>query len=408
MIWRAVLSVLIVAIHGLSPQVAAGQAHIEASGRLQAWSGDRLGGVGNATVNAEAWARLKLPIGGSVTLRGEGWGGIDPRGNGRADADLREGLIEARIAGLRVSAGRQVLSWGRADRINPTDMLAARDYTRLVEEEEETRLGQATLSVGANVGGGTVTAYWVPEFRPTKLPFQFTSSSLPLVATEMVGDNGSYALRYEHFGGPFDFSVTYAEGPDHTPWFAIENDQGAPALQLRHPRVRTIGADLALTAGDYGVRVEVARYSGWNGVRGILSPRTPHLAGVIAVDRSFPRGWLIIAQAIVRFASNDVLVASPSSALSARNASVHGAWRKAIAGATFTVHKTFATDRGRAELTSAWLQGGGTFLQGRASFAIADNFRLQILGEHFDGPGDSYFGRLSANNILMIGVRAGY
>jgi hypothetical protein len=391
----------------LFPQGAAGQASVEASGRLQGWSSDRLGRDGNATLNAEAWARLKMPIGTALTLRGEAWVGIDPRGDGDADADLREGLIEARLAGLKVSAGRQILSWGRADRINPTDILAARDYARLVEEEDETRLGQTTLSVGASLGGGTATVYWVPEFRSTKLPLQLANAALPVV-TEKGADTGSYALRYEHFGEPFDFSVTYSEGPDRTPWLAIDSDQGVPALQLRHPRVRMIGADLAATIGDYGVRLEVAHYSGWNNVTNTLSPRTPRLAGVIGVDRSFPGGWLIIAQGLLRIASDDGIAPLPLPTLGTRNASIHGAWRKMIVGATFSVRKSFAADRGKAELTSAWLKGGGTFLQGRASIAIGSNLRLQILGEHFDGPQGSYFGRLRANNIVMIGVRAGY
>ncbi len=407
MIRRRSFALLSCTVIAWLPQTVSAKPDVAVSARLQGWSGDRLGRETDGTINAEVWAKVEIPVGESISLRAEAWAGTDPRGGGQAGADLREGLIEARVAGVKLSAGRQLLSWGRADRINPTDMLAARDYARLVEEEDETRLGQAALTLGTSLGGGTATAYWVPEFRPTALPFQFSSAAIPVVM-EKASDSDSYALRYERFGSPFDFSVTFADGPDRTPWLALGTSGGAATLQLKHPRVRTVGADLATTIGNFGVRLEVAHYSGWKGVSATLSPRTPRYAAVLGVDRSLPGGWMLIAQGILRISSKDQAVNSPSLPVSDRNASIHGAWRKTIAGATLSIRKSFAADRGRAELTGAWLSGGGRFLQGRASFSIGGDVRLQILGEHFDGPPGSYFGRLNANNIVMLGLRVGY
>ena len=108
---------------------------IEYSARAAAWSGDRTGTNESIEASAEIWLRARQDLGNGATLRFEGWAGVNPDGTGRANADLREAQLRFSVAGLSLAVGRQVTVWGRADRINPTDVAAARDYRRLVEDE---------------------------------------------------------------------------------------------------------------------------------------------------------------------------------------------------------------------------------------------------------------------------------
>lgn len=405
--WRRLMCCLAFALAAQGSQTAFAQADAKFSGRIQQWSGDRLNRPDNATTNAEAWVKAKLPIGETVTLRGEGWVGLDPHGTGEVGGDLREGLIEINAGPITFKAGRQLFAWGRADRVNPTDVLAPRDYSRLVVEEDENRLGQAAVSLSVPLAGGIITGHWVPEFRVSILPQNLQAIGLPVIKNEPA-DQGSYAVRYERFGGAIDFALAAADLPDRLPWLALGTNGTTPTLELRHPRVQMVGADLATTVSDFGLRVEVAHYFHGKAFLQGLSPRRPLFAATIGIDRSFRGQWMIIGQAIVRRASDAEPVAARQQVLADRNAIIHGAWRKTIIGATLSIRKTFAADRGNAELTGAVLSGGGRFLQARASFAIADSVRVQILGEHFDGPAASYFGRQSANNNVMIGLRAGF
>ena len=68
-------------------------------------------------------------------------GGIND--SARADGysgRLREGYLETGNDAWRWRVGRQIIAWGRSDRINPTDYLAPRDLTLLVPEDDEQRL----------------------------------------------------------------------------------------------------------------------------------------------------------------------------------------------------------------------------------------------------------------------------
>lgn len=401
------VSTLAITVPFFVTQAALAQSSLQGSGRLQQWSGDRLDRGGNATTNVEVWAKAKLPVGPSVTLRGEGWAGIDPRGTGKEGGDLREGLIEINVGGVKLQGGRQLFAWGRADRVNPTDVLAPRDYTRLVVEEDENRLGQAAVSLSVPLAGGSIAAFWVPEFRASVLPRDLEASGLPVIKSE-PRDKGSYALRYERFGRAVDVALVLADAPDRLPWLSLGTNGTAQALILNHPRVRMVGADLATTLKDFGIRLEMAHYSHGKAALQDLSPRKPLFAATLGIDRSFRGQWSVIAQSIVRVSSDAAPVTARQQDLADRNAVVHGAWRKTITGATLSLRKTFATSRGNAELTGAALSGGGGFVQGRASFAINDSLRIQLLGEHYSGNAGSFFGRQSANSIAMLGLRLGY
>lgn len=46
-----------------------------------------------------------------------------------------------------LDVGRQIVVWGRADGINPTDNLSPRDYTRLVPDETDQRLGNDAIKL---------------------------------------------------------------------------------------------------------------------------------------------------------------------------------------------------------------------------------------------------------------------
>ncbi len=370
--------------------------------RVAGWSSDRIADEGSRLVNAEAWARGSVDLGPDVTIRGEGWAASEPRGSGKAGADLRELLVELRYHGAKLRAGRQILNWGRADRINPTDVMAARDLRRLVVEDDENRLGQTVVSLAVPLAGGTVSAYWSPEFRPSELPIR----ALP-IRRELPNARDGFAMRYERFGSGTDYSLTVARTPDHTPWLVPDTAQGPSALAWRNPAMWMAGGDFATTVGKFGLRVEAAGY--WHDRKSVtaVADRLPRFAAVIGIDRNLPGEWLIVVQALVRISAQADAVPPALAALASRNAVIHGVWRDTVAGATLSVRKSFGS-RSTAELTGAWLSGGGSYLQARTSLSLTGLLRLQLLGERYAGDSTSYFGRLRANNLVMIGLRAGF
>src|SRR5207249_2177169 len=61
-------------------------------------------------------------------------------GNSRISADVREGYFENNPGNFDFKVGRQIVVWGRADKINPTDSWSIRNYKLLVTDNDEQRV----------------------------------------------------------------------------------------------------------------------------------------------------------------------------------------------------------------------------------------------------------------------------
>lgn len=387
---------------------------LELSGRASAWSSDRTGTDEGIEAAVEVWLRFRQGLGEKAALRVEGWAGINPDGTGTLAGDVREAQLQLTAGGVKVSAGRQVSVWGRADRINPTDVAAARDYRRLTEDEDDNRLGLTGASLALPLAGGTLAAHWLPEFRATVLPIVLAGPGFASRQEKPDAPETQFALRYERFGSRLDWSVTYAQVADRTPWLAIDRRVvGAPMLVLHHPRLTMLGGDLATTIsdfglGDFGLRLELAGYDYASSATRGQAGRVPRFAGVLGVDRSFRGQWSVIAQAVLRLNRSSALAQGASPLVSDRNNLIHSAWRDTILGGTIRVRKGLAGDRAAIEATVAAFSGGGNYVQLKASHRLNDTLRLSLLAERHGGARGTFFGQLRPNNTVSFAVRAGF
>ena len=72
--------------------------------------------------------RVSFLVEGLVALRG-------PMDDGDVTGELREAYVDVRLGRLDLRLGRQIVAWGRADGVNPTDNLTGDDVTLLVPDE---------------------------------------------------------------------------------------------------------------------------------------------------------------------------------------------------------------------------------------------------------------------------------
>lgn len=396
------------AVVALSASLIATAAHadVETSWRVAVWSGDRMARDGEgAAPNAEAWVRAATPAGEDVGARFEAWIAADPIGDGDTDLDVREAAVVLGAGSLRLTAGRQIHAWGRSDRINPTDLIGARDLRRLTEDDGDNRLGVAGISAQADLAGGALVIHWLPEFRPNRLPI---SLAAPAVRDDPDQAARQFALRYERFGPALDWSVSYADLYDRTPWLDLGVAAGRPRIALRHPRVRMLGGDLATTLGAYGLRAEAALYDYDRADVTGLAPRRPRFALVLGADRDLPGQLNVNVQAVLR--ANDSLrpPAGRQLATASRNAAIQYAWCDTVTGVAVRLRKPFAAERGSVEATVASYAGGGSYGQFRLGYALRDGLRASLFAEHFAGRPGSLFGALEDNSLIAVGLRAGF
>jgi hypothetical protein len=101
-------------------------------------------------------------------------------------------------------------------------------------------------------------------------------------------------------------------------------------------------------------------------------------------------------------------VATISSPISSTNSNIQVAWRDVVGAAFVRVRQGLRDDRGSIEAALGTYQHGGTYVSARLNFIIKDGVRLILQGEHFGGPGNSYFGRLSDNSLVSMTMRTGF
>lgn len=383
----------------------AARAEVETSWRVGAWSGPRLGTDAPAIVVPEAWLRGSWSPAEIAAVRLDAWASGDPTGRGEVGIDVREAALDLQAGPVRLTAGRQLYAWGRSDRINPTDVVGARDLRRLTEDDGDNRRGIAAVTAEFDLAGGVVSLHWLPEFRPTELP---VSLPAPSRRESPDGTETQMAVRYERFGQALDWSVSYADLADRTPWLDLGLSGGRPLVTLRHPRLRMLGGDVATTLGPYGVRAEAAFYDYDRGDLAGLSPRRPRFALVLGADRDLPGQLNVNVQAVVRASDTLPPPVGLQVVTAGRNAAVQYAWRDTVTGGAVRLRKPFAAERGAVEATFAGYAGGGRYAQVRVGYALRDGLRATFLAERFDGGPESLFGRLKDNTLVTLGLRAGF
>ena len=124
---------------------------------------------------------------------------------------------------MTVDAGKQVIRWGKADLINPTDRFAPRDFLNVVDTEF---LAVTGVRAVAQLGAETFEVVWVPRFTPSRVPLvdqRWTPvpaqvASIPIVDAGSVLPPGSETgLRWSHIGAGFEYSVSFFDGFNHLP-----------------------------------------------------------------------------------------------------------------------------------------------------------------------------------------------
>ena len=322
---------------------------------------------------------------------------------GRGDVDLEEGWLRFTGGPARLIVGRQIVAWGRADRLNPTDVIGARDYTRLLASDDEQRRGALIAQVTYGAGPWTVSAFWLPEFRPNRFPVDRSRPGVVILDDQQVEDRSQFAARIDHTGGALDWSISYFEGRSRTRDIALVPVPPAmarvalAAVQQQFPQTTVFGADLAGVAGRFGYRAEAA----YTDVGGAATPfRTKdNFWIVVGVDRTFDSGWNVNLQYSFRYIvdyEDPALLPNPVvRAIALQSAAVNNQLDRRQNGMTLRVARSWMNERLEFETSAArYFETRDVAIRPRLSYALTDSTRAVLGADVFLGPQLSYFGRV--------------
>jgi len=351
-----------------------------------------------------------------------------PRISSRIDAKLEARLIDSDIhhrpgkdghsrlleayatfhfdkADLRV--GRQVVAWGRADGINPTDNLTPRDYAVLLPFDEDQRFGTTALKLDIYLTQKlTLTAFTTPFFEPSEFPLPGNSIVDKQPARTVSDSEGG--LKLSKTGDEFDWSVSYYHGRNLLPTVWVNQSQ----LELHYDRFDVLGADAARNFGRYGFRTEVTLTRPANLHNGDPNVGSSRLYWVAGVDRTLLENLNINVQLFTHWMPqyrDPAGAPDPVARLVAiENAIIAGQETRLSNGLTFRVSDTWLNNTLQGEVFAAANFGhGDRFVRPLVTYAFNDHLKGTLGGELYRGPRYTPYGLLKPNSGVFLELRYG-
>lgn len=198
--------------------------------------------------------------------------------------DIREAYVDFYgflFNNLDIRIGRQRITWGTGDKINPTDNL--NPYDLEVPWEFGDRLGSNGIKASYYLKGFTFTGVFVPIFTPAVLPKGDMASALTpsmilpsgltlrnlsdtVILPKNIPQESSISgikVTRNIFG--YDFSLSYVYGRDFLPLAKKVTLTSATVVgtidissELIYPKMQIAGIDMAGAIGDVGIWAEAA------------------------------------------------------------------------------------------------------------------------------------------------------
>ena len=342
---------------------------------------------------AGATAQLKATWHASDALSGKLEArAMDPKANrsGSASAQLIEGYGALHLSRWDWRAGKQIIAWGRADGINPTDVVSPRDYTILLPFDEDQREGvwalSATYAWSPEVG---ITALWKPGFVPSTIPMDAASRG-GYVFDRSGNRLAQFGLRINRAGGDLDASVSLFHGRSLLPDATAPDPLSPALLRLGYPTITMLGADLARNFSAFGTRLEVAYVDPAGSLAGDKPGLRPNLWLVTGVDRTFYPELNVNVQVFLRHTWD-----LPSSGLAAGDAAAQQfdaatfmQERRDVAGATLRISNQWLNETLRAEVfVERVFLDDDVYVQPMVTYEFTDALRGTLGGQYYAGHG---------------------
>ncbi|MBI3773021.1 MAG: hypothetical protein HY272_10020 [Gammaproteobacteria bacterium] len=408
MSWKYALTVLGL----LGSNIVAANVDIDSSLSLRgdAWNGDRDLNDEGPLSGTSAWGKAKVNSDALGQLVVNGWVRTQSSDVSRHGL-VRELYWRNHFGPLDVKLGRQMIAWGRADGLNPTDYLSPRDFTLLVTEDADMRYGNESANVALETRTGLWSVFWFPQAASNTIPL----ATLPGVAyrIESPPESSQWALKWEGSSENIDGSLSYFNGFDPTPDL-LPGGLSAQGLDVvvRNQRAKVIGGDVSWVHEGVIWRAESAWLQTDSEGRLDFSHKKPQLWLVGGPEWSFGEGGTFGIQATVRhvydFSDPESLASGVTQDVALRQAALSGQTAQNQEGFTWRIAKRWLNDSLTLETTgvAVWPDRNGT-ARVKLDYAINDDLRILLGTDHYFGPEYTYFGQLQRNRLIYLQLRYG-
>jgi hypothetical protein len=324
--------------------------------------------------------------------------------------ELREGYAERAFHDLDLKVGRQIIVWGRADKVNPTDVWSVRDFRLLTTDDEDQRLGAAAVQASRQIGHLNLVGVWQPEWRTPVFPVPTLPGGLQSQTMAPHDAARQFGLKLDHSGEGPDWSVSYARTIDKVPDLAT----GPPGrLDFIYRPLEMFGADAAAPVGRYGLRGEIAYSRTLE--RDVPGAAIKHdnLFLVAGIERTFGGELNVNLQVLDRhnigFRQSNRIADPALQRLDRQEDVISNQLAPDMHGVSLRVVDKFFDETLEGELAGvAWFGKAGSALRPKLSYAVNDRLKLVAGGQLYFGSRDGFFGRFRDASTLFTELRWGF
>jgi hypothetical protein len=323
------------------------------------------------------------------------------------EANLLEGYLALHLPHADLRIGKQIVAWGRADGINPTDNLTPRNYRVLLPFDEDQRFGTWAARLDTYLPRSlTLTVFASPFFEPDQFPLP--TAGLPVETRQPAHSlrDGQAALKLNHVGEDFDWSLSYYHGYNLLPAVNVVGSD----FELYYNRMDVIGADCARNFGRFGFRSEIA-YS-LPSAHADVDPNATQrrLFWVTGLDRTFLENLNVNFQVFVRwmpdYQNPRGYLNAKAQAVGALNALILGQEKRVSHGITFRVSDQWFNNTLRTELFGVTNMARGDFyLRPLVTYDISDRLRVSVGANVYGGPHEVQYGVLKPDTGAFAELR---
>ena len=398
------------------------EARVSGSLRTGYWQSDRTLSDETGVSTASVWLRAEPDLSDNSWMVFDGRLGknsYQPDNNTynwykNNESDLREAYLELRTQNIDFKLGKQIITWGRADKINPTDNLSPHDFTLLTPKTADQKSGTMAAKSSYYFDSDSLTLIWLINFNPNQLPLPTTNPMLQYIEHTPTNTRKQGAIKFNHIGQNLDWSISYFNGFDLNPDLNLESFSPTSAtIGLQHHRIRVIGADASTTIGLYGLRAESA-YIFTEDTRGTdPTIKNPFFSLVAGGDRTFFDSFNINFQYLIRITSKyHNAEDTPDPILrevAIQQAILNNELDRIVQGVSARINDKWLSDTLTAEIAGVYtFPRHGYFINSNISYALTDDWKFIAGADYFGGDDQTFYGRLKKNSGYYIQLQYGF
>jgi hypothetical protein len=348
---------------------------------------------------------------GRIEFRGHDFDLLN-KGDEEPSAELIEGLFILQFENSDLSVGKQIITWGRADGINPTDNLSSKDFTIILPEESDRKSGVTGLKYDYYLTNEfTATIFYSPFFKPNELPFAFPPfiHAYENSPTHKI-ENSQVGVRLNKIGNS-DWSISYYNGFDLAPEIRLNSSgNGITSISIENHRMQVFGADFAKNFGRYGLRGEAAYILTEDMAGNRPDINNPNIFYVIGADRTFIEtlniNLQLIGRHIFQFSDYRDIKNPIERSLYGNNAIFSNELDEDQYSMSCRIDYKLLNETLDLEIFGVYnLIRNDYLLRPFIRYAIIDSLKGTIGGELYEGKEDTLYGMFEDNNTYFVELK---